>query len=104
VVFVGFDARGNVLPGQPIKVLTGFLNQDQKTTRGRPVWVAFAHDGALLVSDDTGGVIWRVIAPGAAPSAAIAPVSSGRVLKAPGTVSNLVATPDQDSSLMQPKP
>ena len=104
VVFVAFDARGNALPNQPIKVLTGFLTKDQKHTRGRPVWVAFAHDGALLVSDDTGGVIWRVIAPGAAPAAAIAEVKSGLVMKAPGAISNLVARPDQNSSLNQPKP
>ena len=104
VVFVQFDDRGNVLPKQPVKVLTGFLTQDQKNTRGRPVWVAFAHDGALLVSDDTSGVIWRVIAPGAAPSAAITAVSSGRVQKAPGTRTNLVATPDENSSLTNPKP
>lgn len=103
VVFVAFDARGNALPNQPIKVLTGFLTEDQKHTRGRPVWVALAHDGALLVSDDTGGVIWRVIAPGAAPAPAIAEAKSGRVMKPLGSMKNLVATPDQNSSLSQPK-
>ena len=39
--------------------LTGFvLNDDQ--VWGRPVGVAVAHDGALLVSDDGNGTIWRV--------------------------------------------
>jgi hypothetical protein len=38
------------------------------------VWLAWDKAGALLVSDDTGGVIWRVLAPGAKPSAAPKPV------------------------------
>jgi glucose/arabinose dehydrogenase len=29
---------------------------------GRPVGVALARDGALLVADDVGNVIWRVAA------------------------------------------
>jgi glucose/arabinose dehydrogenase len=68
VVFVAFDAHGNP-HGLPQPVLSGFLT-GQGTTHGRPVWLAWAKDGALLVSDDTAGIIWRVIAPGAAPSAA----------------------------------
>jgi glucose/arabinose dehydrogenase len=39
--------------------LTGFV-VDDKSVWGRPVGVAVAHDGALLVSDDGGGMIWRV--------------------------------------------
>lgn len=69
VVFVKFDARGNP-QGKPVPVLTGFL-KDDGTTRGRPTWVEWADDGALLVSDDTAGIIWRVRAPGAAPAPAI---------------------------------
>lgn len=68
VVFVRFDANGNPL-GLPQPVLTGFLT-GKDTTRGRPTWVVQAGDGALLVTDDTAGIIWRVIAPGAAPAAA----------------------------------
>ena len=68
VVFVRFDAHGNP-QGLPEPVLTGFLT-GKGDTHGRPTWVGFAKDGALLVSDDTAGVIWRVIAPGAAPAAA----------------------------------
>jgi glucose/arabinose dehydrogenase len=45
--------------------LTGFV-VDDSTAWGRPVAVAVASDGALLVSDDAGGVIWRV-APRRAP-------------------------------------
>ena len=77
VVFVRFDAKGNPL-GLPLPLLGGFLT-GQGTTHGRPTWVAFAKDGALLVSDDTGGIIWRVTAPGAAPAAAIIPVVSQRI-------------------------
>jgi glucose/arabinose dehydrogenase len=39
--------------------LTGFV-VDEHSVWGRPVGVAVAHDGALLVSDDGGNVIWRV--------------------------------------------
>lgn len=74
VVYVAFDARGNPV-GKPVPVLTGFLSKDGKTTKGRPTWVALAKDGALLVTDDTAGIVWRVTAPGAKPSAAIAPLT-----------------------------
>jgi glucose/arabinose dehydrogenase len=70
VVYVGFDARGNPV-GKPVPVLTGFL-KDDGTTRGRPTWVEWGGDGALLVSDDTAGIIWRVRSPSAAPARAIA--------------------------------
>lgn len=73
VVFVDFDARGNPV-GKPVPVLTGFL-KDDGTTRGRPTWVAWGADGALLVSDDTAGIIWRVRAPAAVPAAAITPLT-----------------------------
>lgn len=77
VVFVKFDAKGNP-QGLPLPLLGGFLTANGKT-HGRPTWVGFAKDGALLVSDDTGGIIWRVIAPGAKPAAAIIPVVSERI-------------------------
>ncbi|QYU68975.1 sorbosone dehydrogenase family protein [Leptolyngbya sp. 15MV] len=69
VVYVAFDALGNP-QGRPVPVLTGFLTGDG-TTRGRPTWVEWAGDGALLVSDDTAGIIWRVIAPQAEARGAI---------------------------------
>jgi len=68
VVFVAFDERGNPL-GKPVQVLESFLAGDGET-HGRPTWVAWDKTGALLVSDDTANVIWRVTAPGAAPAAA----------------------------------
>ncbi|MXO91401.1 PQQ-dependent sugar dehydrogenase [Pontixanthobacter aquaemixtae] len=69
VVYVPFDERGNPL-AKPLPVLTGFLT-GEGTTRGRPTWVEWAGDGSLLVSDDTAGIIWRVVAPGAEPGAEI---------------------------------
>jgi len=39
--------------------LVGFV-ADDASVWGRPVDVAVAHDGALLVTDDAGGAIWRV--------------------------------------------
>lgn len=60
VVFVPFGGDGRP-QGKPVDVLSGFLSADRESTRGRPVDVKVAGDGALLVSDDVGGVIWRVI-------------------------------------------
>jgi glucose/arabinose dehydrogenase len=73
VVFVRFDDHGNP-QGMPQPVLTGFLTSKGDETHGRPVWLAWDKPGALLVSDDTAGVIWRVMAPGAALSASPKPV------------------------------
>jgi glucose/arabinose dehydrogenase len=39
--------------------LTGFIINDTDVW-GRPVGVAVAHDGALLVSEDANGTIWRI--------------------------------------------
>lgn len=39
--------------------LTGFVTPDGAVW-GRPVGVTEAHDGSLLISDDLGGMIWRV--------------------------------------------
>ena len=43
--------------------LTGFVVSDQAVW-GRPVGIAVAHDGALLVSEDGNGTIWRIAYPG----------------------------------------
>ncbi|MDE2596588.1 MAG: sorbosone dehydrogenase family protein [Sphingomonadales bacterium] len=72
VVFIRFDDHGNPL-GLPQPVLTGFLTGSGET-HGRPTWLAWDKSGALLVSDDTAGIVWRVTAPGAQPAAAIKPV------------------------------
>jgi glucose/arabinose dehydrogenase len=58
VVFVPFE---NGKPnGAPRDILSGFLAPDEKVSYGRPVGVTLARDGALLVADDVGNVIWRV--------------------------------------------
>ena len=59
VVFVPF-ANGRP-SGDPIDVVTGFLDE-KGNARGRPVGVALDRKGALLVADDVGNRIWRVIA------------------------------------------
>ena len=59
VVFVPF-ANGRP-SGQPVEVLSGFVS-DEGQAMGRPVGVAIDRKGALLVADDVGNVIWRVIA------------------------------------------
>ena len=77
VVYVAFDEKGNP-QGKPVPVLGSFLREDGKT-RGRPTWVAWGGDGALLVSDDTAGIIWRVSAPGAEPGKAIERITKKRL-------------------------
>ena len=58
VVFVPFaDGRPS---GPPRDILSGFLAPDECESYGRPVGVALGPDGALLVADDVGDVIWRV--------------------------------------------
>jgi hypothetical protein len=57
VIFVPFNAGRPA--GSPLEVLTGFLSKDGNAM-GRPVGVAIAKDGALLVADDVGNIIWRV--------------------------------------------
>ena len=59
VIFVPF-ANGKTA-GEPIDVLTGFVN-DQGDAYGRPVGVALDKQGALLVADDVGNIVWRVTA------------------------------------------
>jgi glucose/arabinose dehydrogenase len=39
--------------------MTGLVADDQRVW-GRPVTVAVAHDGSLLVTDEAGGVVWRI--------------------------------------------
>lgn len=57
VIFVPFV---NGKPeGESRVILDGFLSLDERYSYGRPVSVAIK-DGALLVADDVGNVIWRV--------------------------------------------
>jgi glucose/arabinose dehydrogenase len=59
VVFVPF--AGGKPSGEPQDFLTGFIADEGKSeVYGRPVGVAVLADGSLLVTDDGGGVIWRI--------------------------------------------
>ena len=59
VIFVPFS--GGKPTGQPVDVLTGFLDKDENAL-GRPVGVVIDQQGALLVADDVGNKVWRVSA------------------------------------------
>ncbi len=59
VIFVPFS--GGKPSGQPVDVLSGFLNDEEKAM-GRPVGVVVDQQGGLLVADDVGNKVWRVSA------------------------------------------
>lgn len=58
VVFVPFTAGKP--SGPPVLLLTGFLNNDENS-QGRPIGVAIGKRGGVLIADDAGNTIWRVI-------------------------------------------
>lgn len=58
VVRLRFSPQGEVMGAEDF--LTGFLGPTGRVVTGRPVGVAIAADGALLVSDDANGAIYRV--------------------------------------------
>lgn len=61
VAFVPF--KNGKPAGKSEDFLTGFIADESKgEVYGRPVGVAVANDGALLVADDVSGVVWRVAA------------------------------------------
>jgi glucose/arabinose dehydrogenase len=51
--------RGGEATGEYEDFLVGFVTQDGNVW-GRPVGVAVAKDGSLMVTDDGSGTIWRV--------------------------------------------
>jgi glucose/arabinose dehydrogenase len=59
VIFVPFSAGKP--SGQPVDVLTSFLNDEEKAM-GRSVGVVIDQQGGLLVADDVGNKVWRVSA------------------------------------------
>jgi len=59
VVFIPLDAHGGVA-GPPQDFATGWL-RDGKTVTGRPVGLAIGPDGALYVSDDLAGAVYRIV-------------------------------------------
>jgi len=57
LIFVPFaDGKPS---GPPQDVLTGFVSKDEKAY-GRPVGVAVDKQGAILLADDVGNVVWRI--------------------------------------------
>jgi glucose/arabinose dehydrogenase len=58
VIFVPFQAGKP--SGPPQDILTGFISAEDKAL-GRPVGVAIDKSGALLVADDVGNKVWRVV-------------------------------------------
>jgi len=59
VVFVPF--KNGKPSGKPEDFLTGFVDSESKVF-GRPVGITIMEDGSMLVNDDSGNTIWRVIA------------------------------------------
>jgi hypothetical protein len=51
--------KDGVATGEYDDFMTGFV-VNSSSVWGRPVGVAVARDGALIVTDDGGGTVWRV--------------------------------------------
>src|SRR2546421_5252811 len=58
VIFIPMDSHGNIA-GQDRDFATGWLVNNASAT-GRPVGLAIGPEGALYVSDDEGGMIYRI--------------------------------------------
>jgi Raf kinase inhibitor-like YbhB/YbcL family protein len=76
--------------GQPVQMtpfLTGFLTSSggHPAFFGRPVGVAVAKDGALLVSDDTNGIVYRVAYQGSTRTTAAGAPQVSRPVATTGT-------------------
>jgi glucose/arabinose dehydrogenase len=67
VDFLGFDVvfvpfAGGRPAGPPEPFLTGFIaDMARAQVHGRPVGLAELADGSLLVADDAGNTVWRVV-------------------------------------------
>ncbi|MCS2608533.1 PQQ-dependent sugar dehydrogenase [Halomonas dongshanensis] len=57
VVYIALENGEPV--GDPVDFAAGFLTDDGRT-RGRPVGVTVAPDGAVIIADDLTNVVWRV--------------------------------------------
>ena len=84
VIFVPFSK--GIPSGPPEPILTGFVDAEEQAM-GRPVGVAFHTSGALLVADDVGNIIWRVVPTKSSPEvpAATEPPAPARQTPAPAT-------------------
>ncbi|MDX1932884.1 MAG: PQQ-dependent sugar dehydrogenase [Capsulimonadales bacterium] len=59
ILFIPTHSKTGQALGEYMDFVTGFVLNDRQVF-GRPVDVAVARDGSLLITDDAGGVIWRV--------------------------------------------
>lgn len=48
-----------MIGGLPVDIVTGFLDDDGNAF-GRPADMAIDSTGAILISDDASGIIWRL--------------------------------------------
>lgn len=85
-------ARVHFENGQPASIkpfVTGFLTDNGKTHIARPVGLAVARDGSLLMADDANGVIYRVAYTGAKTTTAqSAKIASAGPMQAQGAKGN----------------
>ncbi|WP_106477552.1 PQQ-dependent sugar dehydrogenase [Phytohalomonas tamaricis] len=105
VVFVPFS---NGQPaGDPVDFVSGFLTGDGKT-RGRPVGVTVAPDGAVIIADDLTNAVWRVTRDGAnsqQPTVADEPAMSGDMSEdEPAQDGNDAAAPESGAATASDEP
>ncbi|MBI2057835.1 MAG: PQQ-dependent sugar dehydrogenase [Candidatus Yanofskybacteria bacterium] len=60
VVRYDLDKNGKVLSREPFDFITGWISENKKNVYGRPVDLKFGPDGALYISDDAGGIIYKL--------------------------------------------
>ena len=58
---------GNQPKGPVEDFATGWLNEQDQSASGRPVGLAVGPDGALYISDDKAGMIYRISYKGVSP-------------------------------------
>ncbi len=58
LIYVPF--KGGKTNGMPQDILTGFVS-DKDEAYGRPVGIAVDKKGAILMADDVGNIIWRIV-------------------------------------------
>jgi Raf kinase inhibitor-like YbhB/YbcL family protein len=93
----------NGVPQRFEPFVTGFLTDGGKTHIARPVGLAWAKDGSLLMADDANGVIYRAAYVGAKPAAAgaaevSAPADAMKAQAAKGTGVPLAADRDETAT------
>jgi Raf kinase inhibitor-like YbhB/YbcL family protein len=100
--------KDGVATGEYEDFLTGWVIDDGDVW-GRPVGVTVAHDGALIVTEDGNGTIWRVSYSGVSqpaaqpPAASRPPAGPGLTLTTPAFAdSSLIPTPFTQNSATTP--